>query len=562
MADWSTEIQKLNESGCSWNSGNPEHAKQITELVRLIACDTEIEPHDKEWAVDQIKRQLNGPKTVLRNLLRDTEAKAFPPPPPPEGCIEATEQPPDLQIAQQIFEESNNLIAERAASLFRYEPQEGYWNLWPDTPAKKAAQTMAQRFVAFTNDGWGHPYGSATQVKAAVEQLKVLTSDGPLAADDAPAVIVFRNGTFNLQTSRLEDHDPAHGATYGVAADYIAAASCPMELERVINTCYPLGTQPIVRALIRWTIDPTIRYGEAFHIIGDSGTGKGLLIDFIRSLLPNSAVSSLRHPAELSGPERLQQYVVGRRLVAFPDTPAILNNREGDSCNLLYELIENKPVTTRMLYSGQGEVSRQMNCRFILGSVKPLQLKDGRDGYLRRVITFHTLPRQGDTDDNLREALNLPGERYDAIRAEAISWALDMPLAAVNDILNRNDQEQLLRDAAKEAAVNSNTISQWADQCLTKADEQPNRVVTETDWHDMYTCYAGWCLYVGIDRPYKVHRLNFKMHLRAVLGPRRCIERKRASRADAHLGYEERETMPKVDVGFILRHNIIGRSRP
>jgi len=93
-----------------------------------------------------------------------------------------------------------------------------------------------------------------------------------------------------------------------------------------------------VLALICWAVDPSIRYGEAFHIIGNSGISKGLLVYFIRSLLPLKVMVQLLHPADLSGLEKPHQFVVGRRLVAFPDVPANINRRDGDSCNLSYEL--------------------------------------------------------------------------------------------------------------------------------------------------------------------------------------------------------------------------------
>ena len=471
-----------------------------------------------------------------------------------EETYAKTDRPVDLQAAELLKKEHDSLIAELSWTLFRYRENLGYWCMWCDTQAKNAAQNVLMRiYVIKEDDGVmrpSFPFGSNAAVKNAVDQLKVLTTNGPLSGKAPPAVIVFKNGTFDLEAGELKSHSPSHGATYGVTADWIREAACPPELQKVISTCYPEGAEHIIRAMIRWAIDPTIRYGEAFHIIGGSGSGKGLIIDFTRSLFPAAVVSQLQHPADLASPEKVHQYVVGKRILAFPDTPAIYDG----SCNIFYELVENKPVTTRKLYSGESDQGRQLHCRFILGSVKPLQFKDGRDGYIRRVITLQTLPRRGDPDTGLRDGLEPKGERYDAIRAEAMSWALAMPLDKVRQVLDRNDPEGLLRDAADQASVASDTVSQWADQCLA-ATEDADSTVSEQDWREMFDCYLQWCRDSNVS--YTSQRNNFQGHLRTILGPARCLPRRKESRAEMRAaGRDKRVNIPASDHGFCLRPGI------
>lgn len=556
MDKWTEQIEELQGLACHWN-GPPQDQQKISDLLKGIGADPHLEPHDTAYLIDQVKRQLGCPKGVSRELVRATSAEAFPPPPLPDGCVEASEQPPDLQAAELLYQEHHQLIAERSWALFRYEQDQGFWGLWPDTPVKKAAQQALQRLATEGVQGWSRPYGSANHVKATVDQLKVLTSGGAFSEARQPEVIVFRNGTYNLTTHRLEAHNPEHGATYGLAAGYIEAAGCPKELQAVLNRCYPPGVEAIVRAMIRWAVDPTIRYGEAFHIIGDTGTGKGLLIDFIRSLFPYSVIGELLHPADLAGPEKVHQYVVGRRLVAFPDVPASLNRRDGDNCNLFYELVENKPVTTRKLFAGEGEQSRPMHCRFILGSVRPLHFKDGRDGYLRRVISLKTLPRSGKPDTTMREQLNPEGARFDEIRAEAISWALAMPVDEVTKILDRDDPEGQLRDAAQEAAVASDLVSQWADQCLVPS--QPDRAVSKEEWGEMFECFVVWAEHERVGSKYVNRRTNFVGQVRKILGPDRCPDRQHKTLVEQERDGTSDRWWPRFDAGFMLRSGLITR---
>ena len=551
LKKWVERIERLEQAQCYWNR-TIESAEEIKNLLRDIGKEG-LDPVDDEWLAAKIKSNLRVPPKVSLELIRASAAEAFPLPQLPDGCVEATEQPCDLQGAELIYQDHDQLIAERAWALFRYSPANGFWGLWPDTPAKKAAQQALQRLVVEQSGEWSCPYGTFLQVKATVDQLKVLASGGPFSEAQQPQVIVFRNGTYDLKTHKLEEHSPHHGATYGLAADYIEGAGCPKEFLSVLDRCYPHGTEPIARAVIRWAVDPSIRYGEAFHVLGPTGTGKGLFIDFIRSLFPASVISQLLHPADLSSPEKIHQYVVGKRLLAFPDVPANLNRRDGDSCNLFYEMVENKPMSTRKLNAGESETSTPMHCRFILGSVRPLEFRDGRDGYLRRTITIKTLPRSGSPDATLREQLNPTGPRFDQIRAEAISWALAMPLDEVNAVLDSNDPEGLLRDAAQEAAVASDLVSLWADQCLEPA-ASPHLPLLDDDWNVFFACFLGWAAYINARRTNR--RDNFKGQLRRVLGPARCLERRRKTIAELKLD-DSVIHWPAFDAGFRLRREVM-----
>ena len=557
---WSGEIEKLKELNCIW--GEKAHsAMEIKNLCIGIGSDKELLNEEFIFLQDQLKKLLKCPKKVSVDLIDKSRLIASPPPPPPlipEDCIEATPRPIDLQAAELILKDKNDLVTEKAWALFKYVDDLGYWLRWSDTKAKNEAQKALQRISTFTEKvGWIFPHGNSGQVKATIDQLKVLTTGGVLGSSTPAPVIVFCNGTYNLNTNKLEKHNPANGATYGVAADYIKDSGCPSELKAMVKKCYPEGALEIVQAIIRWAIDPTVRYGQVFHIVGDTGTGKGLLIDFIRSLFPLNVISQLLHPAELCNGDKIYQNVLGRRLLVFPDTPSALERRDGDNINLFYELVENKPVTIRKLHAGESEDSQLMHCRFIIGSIQPLELKNCRDGYLRRLLVLNTLPRQGEPDHSLLEQLNPKGNRFHEIRAEAISWALTMSQDELNNVLNGNDPEGLLRDSAKDMAANSDPLSRWVDQCLIPSEQ--NLQVTDLDWALMFECYLGWSRYNNSRHTLQRHR--FPNALRTVLGPKRCLPRTKESSNDAKANNRKRQNIPAFDAGFTLIPGILSQGK-
>jgi hypothetical protein len=557
---WSGEIEKLEELNCKWGE-KAHNAMEIKNLCIGIGSDKELQNEEFIFLQDQLKKSLGCPKNVSVDLIDKSRLIASPPPPPPlipEDCIEATPRPIDLQAAELILKDKNDLVTEKAWALFKYDDDLGYWLRWSDTKAKNEAQKALQRISTFTEKvGWIFPHGNSGQVKATIDQLKVLTTGGVLGSSTPAPVIVFGNGTYNLNTNKLEKHNPANGATYGVAADYIKDSGCPPELKAMVKKCYPEGALEIVQAIIRWAIDPTVRYGQVFHIVGDTGTGKGLLIDFIRSLFPLNVISQLLHPAELCNGDKIYQNVLGRRLLVFPDTPSALERRDGDNINLFYELVENKPVTIRKLFAGESEDSQLMHCRFIIGSIQPLELKNCRDGYLRRLLVLNTLPRQGEPDHSLLEQLNPKGNRFHEIRAEAISWALTMSQDELNNVLNGNDPEGLLRDSAKDMAANSDTLSRWVDQCLIPSEQ--NLQVTKLDWDLMFECYLGWSKYNNSRHTLQRHR--FPNALATVLGPKRCLPRAKESSNDAKANNRPRQTLAQFYAGFMLIPGILSQGK-
>ncbi|MBE9173291.1 hypothetical protein IQ216_09430 [Cyanobium sp. LEGE 06143] len=471
-----------------------------------------------------------------------------------------TDAPPERQAAEVLYAERDQLIVWVGGCLRRYDRALGYWRVWPLDEARTAALGVLSRLYEPPKDQTKAKcrfmFGTDRQVTGAVSLLAGLAGRGPLQ-DVPPPVVVFGNGTINLRTRLLEPHSPEHGATYAADADYIPGAGCPAALQRVIETCYPEGAEQIIRAELRWLIDPSVRYGEVFHHLGDTGTGKGLLVEFLSSLLPPSVQATAAHPASLETPEKLYQAVRGRRLLLFPDCPARLRN-SGHS-GPFYELVENKPQTTRRLYSAEAEAARPLHVGCIIASVAPLQFSDGRDGFLRRCLTLQTLPRSGDPDPTLRSDLIGSTPEHRVIRSQALSWALSMPTDEVEAVLSKNDPEGLLRLGEAEAAAAGDSVSQFVDACLVPHPLGPDAEVDDLDLGQMFEAYRGWCKYAGVEHAMQLQ--NFLGQLRRVLGPGRCLPRRKESRMEARAdgrSPSQRQNLPRLYAGFALRPGLLG----
>jgi phage/plasmid-associated DNA primase len=417
---------------------------------------------------------------------------------------------------------------------------------------QKLALDLLCRCYAEGKDGeFLFRFGTAADQRNTVATLQPLAGPGPLARTSPPKLIAFAEGTYDLQRRVLVAHSPHHGTTFAVDAPWrgLQSEPPPKALE-FVDRCYGIDALPIVRTLVRWAIDPTIRYGEAFHLLGDSQTGKGLLLSLVQSLFPAHLTSSLSHPALLETPERMAQHVIGRRLVLFPDCPPRPPRHTSGHMSGWYSLVVNEPVTARRLHATDTWTGIT-HVRTIIASTTQLQLSDGRDGYLTRVLTLPTIPRTGEKDPAIRNALLGDTNAHRELRAHLAGWALAMSLEDVGAVLDRNDPAGILRETAAELSREADPPSQWADLALVPHTCGAQAAVTDQDWQEFFDCYLLWCR--RVNNRHEGSRSRFQGQIRTVLGPDRCLPRGKGPRP-AHLN------LPRLDAGFALRQGLVETS--
>jgi hypothetical protein len=132
-----------------------------------------------------------------------------------------------------------------------------------------------------------------------------------------------------------------------------------------------------------------------------------------------------------------------------------------------------------------------------------------------------------------------------------------MPLEAVNKVLDRDDPEGLLRDAAQEAAVASDLVSQWADQCLEPS--LPDLAVSRENWNEMFECFVAWAEHEKVGSRYLNRRTNFIGQVRKILGPDRCLDRHHKTMIEQQQDGSADRWWPRLDAGFMLRPDLIKR---
>jgi hypothetical protein len=275
-----------------------------------------------------------------------------------------------------------------------------------------------------------------------------------------------------------------------------------------------------------------------------------MLLEFLSSLLPASCRSALLEPNLLESPDKVYQFVLGKRYISFDDLPAKLKQ----PMQTFYKLVEDADTAIRKLNASDSETINA-HCRFSAGATKLPTLADGNDGIIRRAIVLKTQPRLVAPDLDLKAAVVGNTAAHLQLRAAVIGWALAMPRQDVIDTLYGDACSDLLSDNLDELEANADAVAHFIDDCL-----EPSLVeVTPENWDWIHQCFRSYCDHQGF-----VGKHN-KFHLQgAIRAKLPHLHRKRGKEPMAVAiangrDKKTRKTTPACDWGFKLREDAFNR---
>ena len=499
----------------------------------------------KKWIDDQIERRDSArfqEEQKERQERIDLGLEEQPVPSPANPYQIAEGRPVDVHLSNLLLS-GDTLYGSAASSLYAYNDGAGYWSRIPQQDALHMVQGHAEQ--VFDVDRYGmksYPYGTAAQVSSCLTSLIIKANNSRLA--DPEPCIPFLDQTYDCRTGKPQPHSPDHGATYGVAAPLVITDDCPDAFYKAIETCYGEEAIPVIRAWIRAIVDPTIPYGKFVLIVGQTGTGKGLLLEFLDSLLPSSCRSSLEEPGDICNADKVYQFVLGKRYISFHDLPARLKPMQ-----LFYKLVENAEVSARKLNASDSSPIAP-NCRFSAGTTRMPTLADGNDGIARRALVLTTNPRDSKPNLNLKASVVGDTEQHRQLRAEVIGWALSMPKTDVIDALYGDAAADYLDANLRELEDGADAVAYFIDEVLQPAGDTE---VTKADWATAYSVFRAYCETKGFNG--KFNEGNFINRVRQKL-PHLYRKRRKESLADAIADGRDKASrcnFPSCDWGWCLR---------
>ncbi|MBW3587605.1 MAG: DNA primase, partial [Cyanobacteria bacterium 0813] len=283
----------------------------------------------------------------------------------------------------------------------------------------------------------------------------------------------FANGTVDLKTGKLFPHDKQHYLLSCSPCDYVAGSDIPPEFKKFLLSAYGAEQIETIRILTSMYLDPTAPSGKFAYVIGDSGSGKGLLLRTWANLLGAESSVSSNSLSELTKPEGRHQLLTNKSFFYVPDTGGYLSELKA-----FYELVDNGPMSGRALFSSSG-YQKKWDVRFAVASVEHIQTENSGDGWDRRCIPLQTKKRELTEDPDLCRKLA-------AELGEIAGWALSMDRAERDRVLMEPSINPAVIALKQEGAILGDSIRGFVDRCFRPGKNH----YVGADLHSWYVAYC------------------------------------------------------------------------
>lgn len=420
----------------------------------------------------------------------------------------------DMHLHELCFGGKDTVVINDA--FYRYEKRHGYWLAMDDRDVMKevlAASENSYRWVGSKGNQYKKKCGSQASATSA---LKFARGKLTLTRKEQPEnkhLRAFQNCTVDMRTGQSMQHNAKHYLTSAIACEYVDNKECPEIFKQFIETSYGEDMLLIIRAALSMLLDPTAPWGKFIHIVGPSGSGKGVLLRLFQDLFGKENAKGGSSFSDFSDAERRHQNLQGCALYVIGDVAGFQRGLEA-----FYDLVDNAPMTGRALFSSNA-YTEKWNVRFAIASVEYLQLENSAGGWDRRVLPILT-QRRSDSDD-------IPSleTRLAEARGEIISWALAIDRGERDEIIRKPwEYSERISNAMHESKIHGDSIASFVDSCLKPIPY--GTMATEPSVHPglLHDWYLAYC---------RAHALSpkgkpkFIGHLRTII-PKHYIPRRRA----------------------------------
>ena len=469
-------------------------ASELDLLTKFIE-KSEVKGGDVEHALQKYWRPESCGQTDLSNLvlkrkLRERAVQlGFLRQPHPLGVwaeelsdwdwLISAERTPELVVFNALLRKAafeGRPITSHQRRFLRYDDRLGFFE---PVSTHRMQQLMLELLpYAFSQNAKGKKFRkhiTAARAKSCTELAALKLHEDRMDLEEA---VAFRNGTYLLGTGELVPHSPARKLTWAVDAEFTEKAECPPTMRRFIASSFGAQWESIIQVVLRYMVDPGFKCSRIVMILGASGSGKGTMERLIEKLFPPSVVSVITSGfADINHPDKIRQFVSGKRLLAFPD----LQGRQV-GVGTLYALTDGGKLTGRTLHESDAEDAEPFSGRVVICSTQPPSMDDAGNGMTRRMLVLPTSRPAG-----MKPDLDLD-EKLESELGQIVSWALRASRQEVKRLLAGGDVNGLLRDAATAAEIDMDAVRSFANACLVPRPS--NHLPNETE---LFKAFQAFC---------------------------------------------------------------------
>ena len=326
---------------------------------------------------------------------------------------------------------------------------------------------LRRRVAAELGDAWRKGYADET--------VALLRDSAPSLWERPPLDrINCRNGLLDLDTGRLEPHDPTFLSPVQIGAAFDPSATCPA-IEQFV--CEVLGDElvPLTYELAGYLAIPDPSLQVAVMLLGGGANGKSSLLNLYVALLGRANVSTLALH-QLDEDRFACADLYGRLANVFAD----LDSRALRSSSIFKSITGGDAVRGERKFRSSFEFVPYARLLFSANEAPPTS--DSSEAFFRRwlILPFERTFAPGERDPRLLDKLTTPA---------ALSGLLNAGLAALPALRARGafTSTQRTHDAAERFRVDADSAAGFLAECC---DVDPDgRVERPT----LYGTYDAWC---------------------------------------------------------------------
>lgn len=432
----------------------------------------------------------------------------------------------DIDILHFNFSDVGN--AERLIALYgkdiRFNPNRDKWLIWSgkhwridaDGHAERLAQKMVKKIQAAGDEIEDHDEKELKDYKKLIKSF-VLKSEGdgrikamlnqakviqgvPISTDSTDNneyLLNCRNGTLDLKTGMLKNHDRGDYITKLVDINYVSGADCPNWID-FLNRIFQ-GDEDLIKYVqksIGYSLTGAITEQCFYMLYGNGANGKSTFLKAIEDILGDYADSlkgsSLMIKRNDDGARGDLAKLQGKRFVVTSE----LNEGQTFDESLLKALTGGDTVPVRYLYGEEFPLRPQF--KLWIGTNEKPKVKGTNLGIWRRVrlIPFLHTFKDEEKNENFYE---------ECLRPELsgiLNWAVQ---GCINWISEGVIVPDKVKAAVEDYRGEMDTIEHFTNDCCVTGKEYTVKIT------DLYDAYCKWC---SDNREHELSNIKFSKKLK------------------------------------------------
>ncbi len=344
---------------------------------------------------------------------------------------------------------------------------------------------------------WAHHSESEKCIRAMISLARCEMLVNADKLDQNPWLLNCANGTVDLKTGELREHDPKDLITKLAPVEYDLAAESTL-WDRVITHALPNeDVRTFFQKLVGYTITGVT--GEDIFALmhGPTRTSKGTIQEAVATMLGDYAITSeidaFAERSRAGGPRPELTRLRGARMVSIYET----SKRMALSASLVKTLAGSDPVTARALY--QAPITFKPAAKIWVATNHLPKVPADDDALWERIreIPFEVAIPEGERDPTVRSRLREP-EHGAAILAWAVVGCLLWQFGGLA-------QPDAVREAGRAYRVAMDPLARFIEECCILGTHLWTATATLREE------YVDWCREQG-ETPVSAPEFTGKLH--------------------------------------------------